>query len=496
MSQDIIILTDRKADTFDELAAPLVRGPRHYTANADAYDQERLRVINLVPDCSYLGLGYYASLLAEARGHRVVPSVETVVSLNRKTLWQLAVEELDQVLERRMKALGAEAPENGTLALFIAFGEAEDARFKAFGRAVYDRFRFPLMEVEIARDRKTGRWTLADIETIGAKDLGPEREAVFQAQLRRMLTTPEWRPPRVRTAPRYTMAMLHNPADPLPPSDPVALKRFIKAGKELGIAVETVTKADLPRLAEYDALFIRETTNVNHHTFRFARKAEEEGMPVMDDSLSILRCTNKVYLAELLEAQNISRPYTRVLDRKRLKAIDTELDYPIVLKVPDGSFSRGVVKVDDRKQLLEVGGKLLEKSALILAQAFMPTEYDWRVGVLAGQPLYVCQYLMSGSHWQIVNHKEGGGFEQGGFRTVAVDDAPPEVVALALRAASLMGNGLYGVDIKQTTDYGCVVIEVNDNPSIDSDVEDLVLKMDLYRAVMREFLKRMDAARA
>lgn len=493
MTHEIIILTDRRPDTFDALAAPLVRSPRDYIANAETYPGKAIRVINLVPDCSYLGLGYYASLLAEARGHTVIPSVETVVSLERKSLWQLAVEEFDAALNRRMKSLGAAAP-SGPFELFVAFGQAEDERFEAWGRMIYDRFRFPLLLVDVDR-RKDGAWHVVDLETIGAKDLSLSRETVFQDQLRRMLTT-EWRPPKARTTPRYTMAMLHNPADALPPSDPVALKRFVKAGRELGIAVELVTKADLPRLAEYDALFIRETTNVNHHTFRFARKAEEEGMPVIDDSLSILRCTNKVYLAELLEARNISRPYTRVLDRKRLKTIDAELEYPMVLKVPDGSFSRGVVKVSDRKELLEVGGKLLEKSDLILAQAFMPTEYDWRVGVLNGQPLYVCQYLMSTSHWQIVNHKEGGGFEQGGYRTIPVDEAPPEVVALGLRAAGLMGNGLYGVDIKQTTDYGCVVIEVNDNPSIESDVEDQVLGMDLYRAVMREFLRRLEAARA
>lgn len=493
MTHEIIILTDRRADTFDTLAAPLVRSPRDYIANAEKYPGKAVRVLNLVPDCSYLGLGYYASLLAEARGHKVIPSVETVVSLERKSLWQLAVEEFDDALNRRMKALGGSAP-TGPFELFVAFGCAEDDRFEAWGRMVYDRFRFPLLLVGIDR-RKDGGWHVVELETIGAKDLSLSREEVFQRQLHRMLTT-EWRPPKVRTTPRYTVAMLHNPDDKLPPSDPVALRRFVKAGKELGIAVEPVTKADLPRLAEYDALFIRETTNVNHHTFRFARKAEEEGMPVIDDSLSILRCTNKVYLAELLEAQNISRPYTRVLDRKRLKTIDQELDYPMVLKVPDGSFSRGVVKVNDRRELLEVGARLLDKSDLILAQAFMPTEYDWRVGVLNGQPLYVCQYLMSKSHWQIVNHKEGGGFEQGGYRTIAVEDAPPEVVALGLRAAGLMGNGLYGVDIKQTIDYGCVVIEVNDNPSIESDVEDQVIGMDLYRAVMREFLRRMEAARA
>jgi hypothetical protein len=36
-------------------------------------------------------------------------------------------------------------------------------------------------------------------------------------------------------------------------------------------------------------------------------------------------------------------------------------------------------------------------------------------------------------------------------------------------------------------------MEVNDNPSIESGVEDVVLGQELYRAVMREFLRRLDA---
>ena len=35
----------------------------------------------------------------------------------------------------------------------------------------------------------------------------------------------------------------------------------------------------------------------------------------------------------------------------------------------------------------------------------MPTEYDWRVGVLGGQPLFAVHYLMAKKHWQIVKHK-------------------------------------------------------------------------------------------
>ena len=100
---------------------------------------------------------------------------------------------------------------------------------------------------------------------------------------------------------------------------------------------------------------------------------------------------------------------------------------------------------------------------------------------------------MTKGHWQIYDHGSGGEIE-GDHRTMAVADAPANVVEMALRAASLIGNGLYGVDLKETAD-GILVIEVNDNPSIDSGVEDKYLGEQLYLKIMEEFLRRMSARR-
>ena len=73
-------------------------------------------------------------------------------------------------------------------------------------------------------------------------------------------------------------------------------------------------------------------------------------------------------------------------------------------------------------------------------------------------------------------------------------EAPGDVVKLALRATAAIGDGLYGVDLKQASDR-LVVIEVNDNPSIDAGVEDAYLGEDLYRRIMDEFLQRMERKR-
>jgi glutathione synthase/RimK-type ligase-like ATP-grasp enzyme len=69
------------------------------------------------------------------------------------------------------------------------------------------------------------------------------------------------------------------------------------------------------------------------------------------------------------------------------------------------------------------------------------------------------------------------------------------VLRSALAATQPIGDGLYGVDVKERDGKG-YVIEVNDNPNIDRGVEDKYLGDELYRLVMGEFLRRMEADKA
>ncbi|MFC6981523.1 ATP-grasp domain-containing protein [Microbulbifer taiwanensis] len=251
------------------------------------------------------------------------------------------------------------------------------------------------------------------------------------------------------------------------------------------------------RLPEFDALFIRETTAIDHHTYRFAKKAEAEGLVVLDDPTSILRCTNKIYLADLFATHRVPAPRTSILrrgDETGLQKALAELGLPMVIKIPDGSFSRGVVKVHSEEELRDKIGELFAESSLLLAQEFLYTEFDWRIGVLNNKPLYACRYYMAKNHWQIYNHGNKKN-SSGAFTTLPTFEVPRAVLQAALKATKPIGNGFYGVDVKESAGKG-YVIEVNDNPSIDSGVEDKYLGRELYRLILQEFARRLDARRA
>jgi glutathione synthase/RimK-type ligase-like ATP-grasp enzyme len=481
-----LVIVDRPADFRWKTGALRIVSTRNYILDAEAPRRGPARVINLSRAYAYLGMGYYCSLLAEARGDRVIPSVRTILDLSQKSIYRAALADVEETLRRKIRRLTQ--PPEASFTLHVFFGRADDRRFQAIARQLFDLFRCPILKVQV-RVKDEG-WVVHSVTPQGLDEVRPEHEGLFEAALD-AYTRATWREPAVRPAARWTLAVLHNPKEAIPPSSPRTLQKLVRIGETLGVEVELIEKKDFLRLAEYDALFIREGTALDNHTYRFAKKAESEGMPVIDDPNSILKCTNKVYLAELLRANRIPAPRTVIFDRRGLAGLEQEIAYPIVLKIPDGSFSRGVYKVQNHGELEATADTLFEESDIILAQEFMYTEFDWRVGVLNRQPVFVCQYLMAKKHWQILKHGSNGRTEQGAFRTLLVEEAPAEVLDVAVRAASLIGNGLYGVDLKQN-ERGVFVIEINDNPSIDQGVEDARLRDELYRLLLKEFQRRLE----
>jgi glutathione synthase/RimK-type ligase-like ATP-grasp enzyme len=82
-------------------------------------------------------------------------------------------------------------------------------------------------------------------------------------------------------------------------------------------------------------------------------------MPVIDDPVSMIRCTNKVYLKELLEKAGVPIPPTEVIDKKSdLKKVFERLGAPVILKTPDGSFGLDMVKANTLEEL-QAGAKRL-----------------------------------------------------------------------------------------------------------------------------------------
>jgi glutathione synthase/RimK-type ligase-like ATP-grasp enzyme len=198
-----------------------------------------------------------------------------------------------------------------------------------------------------------------------------------------------------------------------------------------------------------------------------------------------------VFLAELLSRHKLPMPRTVVLHRDNSSAIAGDLGFPCVIKKPDSAFSQGVIKIESQEMLDLLLPEFLGESELLVAQEFLPTDFDWRIGILDRRPVYACKYYMAKGHWQIIQQNEKGDDRYGKSETLPVELAPRKAVSIALKAANLIGDGLYGVDVKQSRNQ-YYVIEVNDNPNIDAGYEDRILRDELYRRIMEVFLDRIE----
>lgn len=456
---------------------------RGYLSDSSFSNLKGAKIFNICRSYRYQSIGYYVSLLAEARNHKPVPNITTIQDMKSVGMIRLVSEELEDALE---KLFTPEDPQK--ISINIYFGKCPDKRFEQIGSRLFKFFPTPFLRADFGF--YADYWQLTNVSPLTVKEIPVEERAFAESVASEYFAGKKLYIPK-RAVSRYDMAILYDPNEQRPPSDAKALKRFAKAADELDIGVELITKEDSNRLSEFDALFIRETTNVDHHTYRMARKAVAEGLVVIDDPESILRCSNKVYLAELLGRSKIAIPKTHIVHAKNLESLLMEIGYPCILKQPDSSFSQGVVRVENQEAMLEQAKIMLKKSELFIAQEFLPSEFDWRIGILDRKPLFACKYYMAGNHWQIVRKDKGGREVYGKVETLPVGKAPSVVVKTALKAANLIGDGLYGVDLKQVG-KAALVIEINDNPNIEAGYEDDVLQDELYLRIMEVFLKRIE----
>ncbi|MFH2036650.1 MAG: RimK family alpha-L-glutamate ligase [Candidatus Zixiibacteriota bacterium] len=270
-----------------------------------------------------------------------------------------------------------------------------------------------------------------------------------------------------------------------------ALLRLSQEGQKLGHRVDFLFRPDMYKIPEYDAIFIRALTDPLNSAYAVARTAEMNGIKVLDDPDSIRICCDKVNMYHHLIKAGVPIPETRIINHadisdSLMEQLLRELGRPIVLKAPNSSFSKYVEKADNKEEAHAIAKRFHRRADRVVVQRFIKSAFDWRVGVLGGEPIYVCQYVIPKKHWKIVTYMSTGRVVEFSVKGVPLNQAPPGLIECAVKAAKAIGNGIYGVDLKQIGD-SYVVIEVNDNPTINAGDEDQA-NDNLYEHLIRFLL--------
>jgi glutathione synthase/RimK-type ligase-like ATP-grasp enzyme len=267
-----------------------------------------------------------------------------------------------------------------------------------------------------------------------------------------------------------------------------ALQNFKHSAEQAGQEFHFLFRENISEIPNYNAVFIRATTDPLYTSYIVSKTAWELGLKVIDDPESIKICANKIHQYALFEKYNVPRIPTMFLNKdelhhKKITEVFDELGKPVVIKAPYTSFSRYVEKAACETSFRDIAKRYFKKSDTIAIQKFIPTPFDWRIGVLNDQVLYVCKYMIPKGRWKHGAKLRGKPTVIWG-RTVTMkkQNSPLKLRETALKACRVVGKGLYGVDIKEV-DGEFVVVEVNDNPSIYAGYEDLRDK-DLYAKII------------
>ena len=197
-----VILVDQPKDFPNADTPHKVITTSEYLARPRLFDIGRPKLVNLSRSYAYQSKGYYASLLAEARGHRVVPTVETMLELREAKLYEHALPELEDELNRCARR--ADVQPEGEFKLLVCFGIARDAALRGVRPAAVR-----LVPLPGAGGDGRARHRLS-IDRIRPRNITrlANGEATFFRESLHQHTKREWRDPKARTVAKYDLAVL------------------------------------------------------------------------------------------------------------------------------------------------------------------------------------------------------------------------------------------------------------------------------------------------
>ena len=298
-----VIVTDHSESLKLEVENLEIVSSKDYLTNKNLYSERALRVFNLCSSYRYQSKGYYVSLLASAREHRAIPNVTNIRDLQNISLVRSLTEDLDELIQTTFKACVEDR-----IAIKIYFSKTSNENYKVLAHSLYNIFQYPLFQVDFERNEK---WEIKKVKALMLNKIDQEELPVLHEMATGYFKAKRFQKTKMK-AYKYYLAVLVDKDEDHPPSNAEAINKLLKVADKMGVYAELINKEDFNRVAEFDALFIRDTTNVNDYTYKLSRKAYAEGLAVIDDSWSILRCSNKVFLHESLKLNNISTPATKV----------------------------------------------------------------------------------------------------------------------------------------------------------------------------------------
>ena len=215
------------------------------------------------------------------------------------------------------------------------------------------------------------------------------------------------------------------------------------------------------RLDGFDAVIPRIGASQTFFGCAVVRQFEMMGVYSVNESVAISRSRDKLRCLQLLARKGIGLPVTGFANDPRATGalIDQVGGAPLVIKLLEGTQGVGVVLAETRQAAESVIEAFRGLNANILAQEYIKEAKgaDIRAFVIGGK--VVASMKRQGKEGEFRSNLHRGG-------TASVVKITPEERSTAVRAASILGLNVAGVDLLRSN-HGPVVMEVNSSPGLE-----------------------------
>lgn len=214
------------------------------------------------------------------------------------------------------------------------------------------------------------------------------------------------------------------------------------------------------RLEGIDAIIPRIGASVTFYGTAVVRQFEMMNVFSATESQAIVRSRDKLRSLQILSRAGIGMPKTAFTNysNKEHRLVDEIGGAPIIIKLLEGTQGLGVVLAETRKAAQSVVEAFNGIKARIILQEFIKESRgaDIRAFVVNGE--VVGAMKRQGKEGEFRSNLHRGG-------TATVIKLSRTERSMALKAASVLGLGIAGVDMLQS-DRGPLIMEVNSSPGL------------------------------
>lgn len=214
------------------------------------------------------------------------------------------------------------------------------------------------------------------------------------------------------------------------------------------------------RVMRADVAIPRIGASITHYGLSVLSTFESMGVPVLNDAVSVAMARDKFLALQILSRHKVAVP--RTLLARNPRDLDAKLDllgeFPIVLKLMEGTHGVGVMLAESRDAVHSIMSSFWELGKNIFLQRFVSESKgkDIRAFVVGGQVVAAMRRTAKVGEFRSNIHRGGQGERV---------DLPEPYVRAALRAAKLLNLRVAGVDLLESKD-GPLVMEVNASPGL------------------------------